>query len=105
MTTPKRILLVDDDPFILGLLSERLIRSGYKVFTAANAAAALLLLDENPTDLVLLDVLIGEDDGFELLKKIRQKRPLLPVIFLSGIQAEDELFQKELQKTGCIYLN
>jgi two-component system OmpR family response regulator len=105
MTTPKRILLVDDDQFILGLLSERLVQSGYKIFTATNAAAALLLLAENPTDLVLLDVLIGDDDGFELFRKIRQKHERLPVIFLSGIRPEDDLFQMALETTGCVCLS
>lgn len=105
MKTPKRILLVDDDQLILGLLSERLTRSGYKMFTATNAAAAILLLAENQIDLLLLDILIGEDDGFELFQKIRQNLPEMPAIFLSGIRAEDELFQLELKKTGCVCLS
>lgn len=105
MKSTKKILLVDDDQLILGLIAERLTRGGYKIFTASNGAAALILLAENQIDLLLLDVLIGEEDGFELLKRVRRHLPEIPAIFLSGIQTEDELFQVELKKTNCVCLS
>jgi len=79
-----RILLVDDDPDLLKLLSMRLSASGYRVITAASAEAALDLLDVERPQVVLSDVRLPAQDGLALFDAIRRRHPALPVILLTA---------------------
>lgn len=85
----KRILVVDDDVMITGLLSEYLRKSGYEVKTACNGGEAIDKVREQVPDLILLDIEMPEKDGLSTLKDIRQDygSANLPIIILS---AEDD---------------
>ncbi|MCD8514529.1 MAG: sigma 54-interacting transcriptional regulator, partial [Burkholderiaceae bacterium] len=79
-----RILLVDDDPDLLKLLSMRLSASGYRVITATSAEAALDLLDVEHPQVVVSDVRLPAQDGLALFDAIRRRHPSLPVILLTA---------------------
>jgi len=81
---PPRLLVVDDDPDMLRLLSMRLHSAGYRVSTAASAEAALAQLEIERPQLVLSDVRLPGRDGLELFDEIRQRHPALPVILLTA---------------------
>lgn len=88
------ILIVDDTPDILSLLS-KLLKGFYNVKVANNGKKALEILDKYPIDLVLLDIVMPEMDGYEVLENIRHNPKLsdLPVIFLTGensVKAEEK---------------
>ncbi|MCP9849922.1 response regulator [Cyanobium sp. Morenito 9A2] len=87
---PGRILVVDDDPLNLDLLAQRLSRSGHLVTTAVDGEAALALAHQQPFDLVLLDVLMPNLDGYGTLGELKADENLrhLPVIMISAL---DEL--------------
>lgn len=68
---PKRVLVVDDEPNIVMSLRFLMEREGYDVVVAPTGRAALDALDQNPADLVLLDVMMPELDGFEVCQRIR----------------------------------
>src|SRR3989449_7330542 len=79
-----RILVVDDDPDLRGILQERLTYRGYRVETAENGHDALTKLDEAVFDGVLLDYLMPGITGVTVLQHIRQHHPLLPVVMMTG---------------------
>jgi DNA-binding response OmpR family regulator len=78
-----RILVVDDDPPSVKMISFLLREEGYEVVSADNGESALELLDREAPDLVVLDVMMPHLDGFEVCRRIRQKQDV-PVIFLSA---------------------
>ncbi len=82
----KRILVVDDDENILSLERTILEQKGFVVTTATGGAEALKLLGEEDFDLVLLDVMMPEIDGFTVCRRIKEepRTKEIPVIFLTA---------------------
>lgn len=78
------MLLVDDDPNLLGMLRLGLIRLGYQVETASNGVEAARRLKERIPDVVLLDVVMPEKDGLETLIGLRRQGIKVKVIVMSG---------------------
>jgi two-component system OmpR family response regulator len=89
-TAPARILVVDDEPAITDLLSTALRYMGYEVVTAATGFAALDAAATSAPDLVILDVMLPDLDGFEVCRRLRDQRDFVPVIFLSARDAEED---------------
>lgn len=84
-----KILLVDDEPDLRGMVKEFLQKAGfYKVVTAASCREAGVMFHREAPDLILLDVMLPDGDGFTLLQKLREESEV-PVIFLSA-RDEDE---------------
>lgn len=82
--TPLRVLLVDDDPTILTMLSAWLEETGYEVKTAENGPQAMTEMTDFRPHLVITDLRMEGMDGIALLKEIQQYNSVLPVIMLSG---------------------
>ncbi|MDD5433434.1 MAG: response regulator [Candidatus Pacebacteria bacterium] len=70
----KSILLVEDDPFLIDIYTQKFKKSGFEIRVAENGAKALLLLEEKIPDLILLDVVLPQMDGWSILKKIRANK-------------------------------
>ena len=81
------ILVVDDTPETLGLLTDTLDHAGFTVLIAMDGHSALELLDQITPDLVLMDAVMPGMSGFESCRRIKQEKMLanLPVIFLTGL--------------------
>ena len=81
------ILLVDDDPTNLLLLEELLISEGYTPLLATSGMEALEIADQSIPDLILLDVMMPEMDGFEICRRLREdvRFQTVPVIFLTAL--------------------
>lgn len=77
------ILVVDDEPAIVQVIRERLVGEGFQVQAASDGEAALAALQE-PLDLVILDLMLPDLDGFEVLRCMRQGGYDLPVIILTA---------------------
>ncbi len=87
-TTPQPIVLcVDDEPGILRLVELELQSQGFDVMTATNGEAALRLLDERQPDIAVLDIVMPEMNGLDVMKKIRD-RAATPVILLTARDSE-----------------
>ena len=84
-----KILIVDDDEEMGSMLSSYLVGEGYEVDVALDGAAALRLTASAEPDLVLLDIVLGEEDGRDVLKELRLLSDV-PVIFLTGRGLEAE---------------
>lgn len=80
----KRILIIDDDPTIKKLFTQFLQHKGYDVECASNGRIGMEMIEANPPDLVITDILMPEMDGLEILMQIRSTCKGLPVIAVSG---------------------
>jgi two-component system OmpR family response regulator len=87
---PARLLVVDDEPNILELLSVALRFSGFEVATAADGRQALTVARTFKPDLVVLDVMLPELDGFEVVRRLRGEGARVPVLFLTAKDATDD---------------
>jgi two-component system OmpR family response regulator len=86
-----RLLVVDDEPSIRELLTASLRFAGFEVFGAEDGAEALRLAEQHRPDLVVLDVMLPDLDGFTVTRKLRERGREMPVLFLT---ARDETLDK-----------
>jgi DNA-binding response OmpR family regulator len=98
----KKILIVEDDAFLQGLEAAKLKKSGYAIASARNGAEAMARASEPGIDLVLLDLMLPDVDGFEVLKEIKENKALqhLPVIVFSNLSGEDDI--NRAKKLGAV---
>jgi two-component system OmpR family response regulator len=85
-----RLLVVDDEPNIRELLSASLRFAGFEVETASDGQQALRLLGSFAPDLVVLDVMMPGIDGFDVVRRMRQDRHQMPVLFLTAKDATED---------------
>ncbi|MCL1630603.1 response regulator transcription factor [Sporolactobacillus sp. CPB3-1] len=85
----KKILVVDDEPSIVTLLSFNLKKGGYEVLTATNGTDALKLAKDNRPDLIVLDLMLPGMDGMDVCKQLRQEKFFIPILMLTA--KDDEL--------------
>ena len=102
----KRILVVDDDENILNLEKTILEQKGFDVTGAAGGSEALKLLAEKDFDLVLLDVMMPEVDGFTVCRRIKDDPRLkdIPVIFLTA-RGGGEALAEGFESGAVMYIN
>ena len=87
---PVRILVVDDEPTLTELMSMALRLEGWEVHTAANGFAAVRTGRTVQPDAVILDVMLPDMDGLEVLRRLRAHTPDLPVLFLTAKDAVED---------------
>jgi len=85
----RRVLLVDDEEKVLKFAALKLKLCGYEVITANNGKDAIRLAESEAPDIMLLDVLMPEMDGFEVLRRLRQFSQM-PVIVLTAMTGTQE---------------
>lgn len=94
MNKPK-ILLVEDDAFLGDLCSKKLTMENMEVFKAINGQQALDILNKEDVSIILLDIILPESDGFEILEKIRNHKKesvkKTPVIILSNLGQKEDI--------------
>jgi len=99
----KKVLIIEDDSFLQGLEAGKLEKEGYKVITASTGEEAMKKINEPDIDVILLDLILPDFDGFEILKKIRTIETLknIPVIVFSNLSEEKAINKsKELGATN-----
>jgi two-component system KDP operon response regulator KdpE len=77
---PTRALLVEDDPNIVDLIRSNLAVRGYETIASASAAEALLLLETQEPDIILLDLMLPDADGMELCRQIRERSSVAVIV-------------------------
>ena len=80
----KKILIADDDASIRLVLSQAFTRLGYQVRATGNATTLLKWVSDGEGDLVVTDVVMPDENVFDVLPRIRKERPRLPVIVMSA---------------------
>ncbi len=81
-----RILIVDDDPHAVEILTRMLEREGYECVSASGGPPALQIVRQQPVDVILLDVMMPEMDGLQVCERLREDNDLrqIPVILLTA---------------------
>ena len=83
MSTQPLVLVADDEPRITKLVAIALTEEGFRVITASNGEEALRLADEYRPDIILLDIVMPDLDGIEVMRQLRESRSV-PVILLTA---------------------
>lgn len=97
-----KILVVDDDAQVRQLLRRLLTRSGYDVSEAGDGAAAQRIVETEPIDLLITDIIMPEKEGIELITTMRKSKPSLPIIAISGGgQADSEQYLEIARLLGA----
>lgn len=103
--TAKKILVVDDDPYILMSLEFLLQKNNYHVIVARNGREALELVKQETPDLVILDIMMPDVDGFAIARSIKQD-PLIKnikIVFLSAKSRESDQ-KKGMELGAALYI-
>jgi PAS domain S-box-containing protein len=100
------ILLIDDEPIVRETLQLLLQRAGYRVLPAADGASGIGLFERHESDvaLVITDMMLPDQIGTEVVRKLRARRPTLPIVAISGMMASgnfDELLHLQ-PRVSCL---
>ncbi len=79
-----RILIIDDDEQLLAMLRQMLEREGYEILEASDGKEGLRRFRENPTDLIITDLIMPEKEGIETIMELRRDFPDVKIIAISG---------------------
>ncbi len=91
-SSPKKILIIEDDVFLSELMAKKLIEEGFDVVKAVNGEEGVEMAQKENPDLILLDLILPGMDGFDILEKIKEdpETSSIPVVILSNLgQRED----------------
>ena len=104
-TKLSKILLVDDEPNILLSLEFLMRKKGYQVFIARNGAEALELISKEKPDVIVLDIMMPEVDGYEVCEYVKQSQEFrhIKVLFLTAKSKEEEI-EKGYRAGADLYL-
>ncbi|MCP9763857.1 response regulator transcription factor [Lacihabitans soyangensis] len=87
----KKILLIEDEAHVVSFIKKGLEEEGFEVTVAFDGKTGLSLALENNFDLIVLDIMLPEINGYEVCKEIRKKDQLIPVIFLSALGTSENI--------------
>ena len=101
----KKILVVDDEPHLVEILANRLKANRYRVATAATAQEGLEMAVREKPDLILLDILMPDMDGYQLLQKLKEgaETKMIPIMMLT-VKKWSEDIQKAMLGGAVDYL-
>jgi DNA-binding response OmpR family regulator len=105
MTAIKKILVVDDDPYILMSLEFLMKKNGFEVMVARNGTEALDILEKQLPQLILLDIMMPDVDGYEISRHIKKTTKLkhIKVVFMSAKSKESDK-QKGYDLGAALYI-
>ena len=89
-----KVLVVDDDPAVQSMIKLVLEKAGHDVVVAGDGRKGLRALESEAFDLLLLDIFMPGMDGLETMRMVRQARPMLPIIVISGRPVTEDLRQE-----------
>jgi len=89
----KKILLIEDDPFLVDIYSTKLKEVGYSVIAIKEGKEIMKILREEKPDLILLDIVLPYIDGWQILKEIKRKEDFrdIKVIILSNLSQKEDI--------------
>lgn len=104
MTANKKlkILIVEDEPALIGVLSDKLSKEGFNILKAIDGEIGLKLALEEKPDLILLDIIMPKMDGITMLKKLREQEigKNMPVIILTNLSDSEK--NAEMTERGVL---
>jgi len=105
MANKIKILLIEDDPFLLSMYATKFELEGFEIIFAEDGEKALKAASKEKPDIILLDVLLPKMDGFEVLKELKknEETKAVPVILLTNLSQRDDV-EKGLALGAVDYL-
>ena len=105
MANKIKILLIEDDPFLLSMYATKFELQGFQIISADDGEKALKAANKETPDVILLDVLLPKMDGFEVLAELKKNAATkdIPVILLTNLSQRDDL-EKGLALGAVDYL-
>ena len=102
---PTKVLLVEDDKMILDMYTLKFAQEGYKVFQAENGKDGLVMAKKENPDIILLDIILPQMDGFSVLKKLKSDSDTknMPVVLLTNLGQDGDV-KKGLELGAIDYL-
>ena len=98
-----KILIVDDEAHVARVLADAVTLQGHEAFVSGSGEEGLALLDEKHPDAVFLDLVMPQMSGFEVLRRIRQTHPALPVVVITGHASPSQIEEaRRLGATDCV---
>ena len=85
-----KVLIVEDNDKLRRMIDIYLKQNNFKTYTAKDGLEALYILDNNPIDLVICDIMMPNMDGFELIKELRTVYKELPIIIVTAKESKDD---------------
>ena len=85
-----QLLVVEDNPSTLKMLTFLLSNEGYIVHTATQGSAALDVLDNEPVDLIVLDVMLPDCNGLQICRQVRERGLTMPILVISALGRRDD---------------
>ena len=87
----KKILLIEDDPFLIEIYKTKLIQEGFEVFVVNSGEEGLEFLKEKECDLLILDLVLPKMDGWEFLERFKKEMPTkqTKILILSNIEEKE----------------
>lgn len=92
----RKILVVDDEKRILSLLDAYLVQQGFQVTTATNGRDALFIARHEKPDLIILDIMMPEMDGYEFMRQHRKERETPVILLTAKVEEDDKVIGLEL---------
>ena len=96
-----RILIVDDEATFRTVAAAALTKNGHSIIEAEDGRTGLALLATHPIDLIITDVLMPEQDGLELITKVRETGNRVPIIAITGHPTKAALYLKLAKAMGA----
>ena len=101
-TKQKKVLVAEDDPSMAEIVAHKLTTSGFSVRHASDGKLALEMFNQETPDIILLDLMMPEMDGFQVLEVIRKdpdkKKAATPVIVLSNLWSNEDILKAKSLK-------
>ena len=97
---PEKVLIVDDEKDFLEIMAERMRIQGLDVLTATSAEEALKMVENESYDAVIMDFMMPAIDGFQALKLLKEKKPEVQIILLTGNVPQQKRI--EAKKLGAL---
>jgi len=105
MTDAKpHILSIDDEPVIIDLVKDYLSIMGYRVTGVTTRREALAVVEQDPPNLIITDLQLPDADGLELIKRLKQALPEIPVILLTGVWFDEQTIEDNLSPQVSAYV-
>lgn len=92
-TKGKQVLIVEDDMILITSLERKFLQKNHEVFRAFNASEARRILRDNPIDVILLDLILPDVDGFSFLQELKRDNRLknIPIVIISNLGQQEEI--------------
>lgn len=98
----KRIFIVEDEKFSINFYQTRLIAGGYDVSVTPRAKDALRMIKNKKPNLIIIDLMLQDGNGFDLIEEIRKEKIKTPIIVLSNL-GQDEDINEAIKKGATKY--